>query len=181
MKKPKLLYVALAFVMVVSTGVLSFAATGLRINKTASVPLGLYRRVKGPVERGRLVELCLPEQLGKRALQKRYLPRRTWRACPGGASTILKVVAAVDGDQVVVRAKGLEVNGEISFSWGTYHSDPERPLELPVHYRLAADEVWLHGLHPLSWDSRHFGPVRPASGVHVMEPFWVAGSDREER
>lgn len=145
---------------------------GITLCRTSSVPAGFYRAVDGPLKVGHTVVLCLPEAIARRALARAYLPRRGWNACPGGAGPVIKILAAMAGDTVRVEAEGLRVNGE-SFATWVYIEDPDSPLPLPKTYRLKPGELWLHGPHPRSWDSRHFGPVPTPLGASLALPLWT--------
>ncbi len=156
-----------------------FSGAGLILNQTASLPLGLYRQVKKPVARGRLVAVCLPRPLGELAVRRHYLPSR-WAlfACPGSAGPALKIVAAMGGDTVTVRQDGLRVNGAVFDRWDLYTPATDHPVDVPTTFRLEADELWLHGLHSRSWDSRHYGPVPHDDRATVIEPVWIEEPQR---
>lgn len=150
---------------------------GYRVNFTPSVPRGLYRISEGPIEPGVLVITCLPEQLGRYGANRRYVGNRELFACPGGASPVMKAIAGDAGDTVVVSARRLEVNGQTVTRWERFPQDPFKPTDLPATWRLGPGEVWLHGVHPQSWDSRHYGPVPLDPSTQVLRPVWVEASD----
>ena len=158
--------------------------SGLVFNHTASMPIGFYRidraqRVpsRNPppqLARGATVVWCLPEALVCEARKRGYLVRGS---CPGDAEPMLKVVAAVAGDTVVVDSAGMQVNGR--------RLPNSRPLRLDSRglrlsgvaygtYVVPPDTAWLWSPHhALSFDSRYFGGV-PLSGlVGFASPVWV--------
>jgi type IV secretory pathway protease TraF len=63
------------------------------------MPLGIYREVPAMVERGALVAICLPESVARLGRERRYLPAGR---CPGDAGQVVKQIAAVPGDRVVL-------------------------------------------------------------------------------
>ncbi len=86
-------------------------AAGLRINHTASLPMGLWLiEVRGgAIGRGDIVSICPPDTDVFRVAQTRgYVP---YGRCPGGYEPLLKPVAAIAGDIVLVTPAGLAVNG----------------------------------------------------------------------
>lgn len=148
--------------------------TGLRFMLTPSLPLGIYRTVNGPPTRGAIVMACLPERVARLALERGYL----WRGdCPGGAVPLGKVVLAVAGDTVTLSAEGISVNGRAVPRSRPHERDHKgRPLE---HYPsgshvLGPGELWLFSpYHPLSFDSRYFGPIARSQVRSRLVPLWT--------
>ena len=134
-------------------------ALQLRFNFTTSQPVGIYRIVDEPLDRGDLVVVCLQGEASRLALERGYLLHGS---CPSGIRPVLKIAAAVGGDTVTLTGDGMTVNGI-----GLPNSRPRRedrkgrPLPHPLRESLvlAPDEVWLHNPAADSWDSRYFGPV----------------------
>lgn len=162
----RLLAVLLAF----DVGVWAAHAAGVRVNATASMPLGLYRiRPLGttPLRRGVLVAICPSEAALAVALPRHYLKPGP---CAGGVEPFLKEVAAVPGDRIVVSNEGERVNGTALPNSGRLAGDC---AGLPIPhipdgaYRIAPGTVWLYAPSPASWDSRYYGadPVRNVVGV----------------
>jgi conjugative transfer signal peptidase TraF len=138
---------------------------GLRVNLTLSIPRGVYWYVPGSVHRGDLVQACLPLPLAVYAKARHMLGEGS---CPAQSEPIVKVLAAVPGDTVVLRRNGIRINGA---SWPmsaprTIDSQGRRiDLSLiPGVYVVTAASAFLLGLHSRSWDSRYFGPL-PMSAV----------------
>jgi conjugative transfer signal peptidase TraF len=151
--------------------VLAAHALRLRINWTSSMPLGLYRESPGPLERGALVLICLPEEVVRMGRQRGYLPSGS---CPGGVSPIVKELVAIAGDEIELREDFLSVNGVI------VDRTPLRPNDslgrtlahAPTgRFVVAPGEIWVLGQHrERSWDSRYFGPIPIASVVGAARP-----------
>lgn len=138
---------------------------GPRVNLTPSIPRGIYWYVPGNVHRGNLVQACLPLPLAMYAKARHMLGEGS---CPAQSEPIVKVLAAVPGDTVVLRRSGIRINGS---SWPMsaprlIDSQGQRVdfRLIPGVYVVRAASAFLLGLHPRSWDSRYFGPL-PMSTV----------------
>jgi conjugative transfer signal peptidase TraF len=129
----------------------------LRLNVSASVPLGLYRlhRVPASLERGMLVVLPVPAAV--QAFHSRWLP-------------LLKPIAGLPGDEVCVGDEGFVVNGR--------HFGPVLPESggRPVPsmglgcVTVEPASVIVATETPRSLDSRYFGPVRITDLSAVATP-----------
>jgi conjugative transfer signal peptidase TraF len=135
-----------------------FAGSGLRINASPSLPMGLYVVSKSPD--ANLVEFCPAEPFARLA------NARGWRGngnCPDGAAPLLKPVVAHAGDVVELSARGIAVNGHLLPNTAPLSRDSQgRPLQpWPFgHYRIGGDAVWVaSSYNSHSFDSRYFGPV----------------------
>src|SRR4051794_36391049 len=86
------------------------AALGLRLNMTPSVPTGLWRvwPAAGALQRGGVVQACLPEHISAEGRKRGYLHGGK---CPGKAYPVLKPVGALPGDVVKVTPAAVLVNG----------------------------------------------------------------------
>ena len=142
----------------------------LIVNRTHSLPVGLYYWSDVPIKKGSIV-LFKPdhstplEHLGlERGYEARALP-------------LLKRVVALAGDVVSVSSSGVSVNGELlTNSAPLSHDEAGRPLEMAQldQFRLGADQAFLMGVTSTSRDSRYFGPVPLArcSGSFVPVLTW---------
>ena len=85
------------------------ATAGLRINGTASLPVGLYLATGKSPEKGDLVFVDPPSlPLFALAKERGYLGAGF---SPAGCSALIKRLAGVAGDRVTIDASGVEVNG----------------------------------------------------------------------
>lgn len=143
-----------------------FAAkeTGLRWNSSASMPIGLWRVTPPtqPLTRGEIVVFCMPEgPLTAMALERDYVGRGD---CSSGVEPLLKPVAAIPGDTVVVSPQGISVNGELIPNTAQLAEDPAGralPAWPANEYDVQDGNVWLVCGHtPLSFDGRYLGPAR---------------------
>ena len=151
--------------------------SGLRVNTTPSMPVGLWRiaPVLAELRRGDIVTACPPEAAGTReAAARGYLAAGT---CPGGYEPLVKSVAAVPGDLVTVGRTGVSVNGALLDGTAPLDRDSAgRELRAfpPGVHRVPASRVWLLSGHDArSWDSRYFGPVAIEDVQAVAHPVWV--------
>ena len=143
-------------------GVLAIGAraAGIWVNLSGSLPIGLYRTTHGPIVRGSIVVVCLPESVAAFALEREYLQPGS---CPGGVEPLGKTVAALEGDTVAVRADGVWVNGHLLMASRPLIRDSRgRLLPRLVGWgrRLSVREVALVATRrPGSFDSRYFGEI----------------------
>lgn len=173
-------------------GVALFAAlwyrAGLLINHTGSMPVGIYRiarltdaqrravaagRLIPP--RGAVVVWCLPADVAAIARRRGYVARGS---CAGGVEPVLKHVAAVPGDTVLVDAVGLSVNGRALANSRALTRDAQgRPAAAiaPGQFVVQAGTAWLWSPYSArSYDSRYFGAVPLDGWVGLSRPVWVS-------
>lgn len=162
---------------------IAYQRSGVLLNHTGSMPLGLYRVSRAPravasdvpvLTRGATVVWCLPLRLVGEARRRGYLGGG---ACPGGVESILKEVAAVPGDTVVVSAAGMAVNGRaLPYSRPLAHDSRGRPITaVPFgRYPVVPGEAWVWSPYTaLSFDSRYYGPLALSDLVGVARPLWT--------
>ena len=100
-------------------------ALDIRVNLTASVPLGLYIATSEPTD---YVAFCLSAELETKALARQYI---TPGHCPGGGTPLLKPIVARPGDIVRLDARGITVNGRLlPHTYPKLKDTFERPLEV---------------------------------------------------
>ena len=156
-------------------------AVGLHWSLTDSLPRGVYQRTHAPLARGALVAFCLPLAQAEFGWQRGYLAAvpnlPVLRECPAGYQPLLKPIAAMAGDVVELSPETVIINGEaITQSHTQAHDRAGRMLpHVPWgRYVLTAGELWVMSTyHPLSWDSRYFGPIRIETVIATVVPLWV--------
>jgi len=130
--------------------------SGLRINVSPSLPVGLYVTTGT----GKLVEFCPSEPFAHLALARGY---RNAGVCPDGGAPLMKPIVASTGDQVDFSARGFAVNGMRIPKTAPLVADTKgRPLSHWAfgRYAVPAGVVWVaSSYNPRSFDSRYFGPV----------------------
>lgn len=146
---------------------LVFYTAGLRVNTSASIPLGIYRMVSapGPVA-GDLVMACpLDTPVFVQAKGRGYLGVGP---CPSGISPLMKRLEATEGDVVAFTSRGVIVNGELVNSSEPLAADQAgRPMpELRTSAQpVPAGQVLLMGIdNPKSFDGRYYG-LLPATQI----------------
>jgi conjugative transfer signal peptidase TraF len=159
-----------------------------RVNTSASLPRGLYAEVPSawmvrPPGRGDLVVACAPPAAAELARRRAYLGDGPCAAeAAGGAAPLGKVVLAVAGDEVIVAAAGLAVNGRaVPASRVVPRDAAGRPLPHPTFggSHVGPGELWLFApYHPRSYDNRYFGPVSTAAVRGWLIPVAIANDDR---
>lgn len=152
------------------------AAFGLRLNTTASAPVGLWRIAPldaQHIERGTLVSICPPPLAVVVAMRAQgYL--HTGDCADTATTPLLKPVVAVPGDIVTVTPDGpLHVNGtELAHS----APEPNMPAWTPGTYTVHPGEIWLLSRYSAgSFDSRYFGPVAVANLRGRAVPVLILG------
>jgi conjugative transfer signal peptidase TraF len=143
---------------------------GLRLNSTGSLPLGLYR--VSTAADANLVEFCPTEPYSRLSVVRQY---RNPGNCPDGDSPLLKPIVALPGDTIVLSKSGLQVNGLLLRNTAPRsHDSAGRPLpHYPFGtYRVSPGTIWVASTyHPLSFDSRYFGPISTTIVRHRLKPF----------
>ena len=146
---------------------------GVRLNLTASVPIGLYLTSSSP--KARFAEFCPPEPFGSMSVNRGY--RRRSAGCPDHGEPLLKPIIARAGDLVEVTSDGIRVNGSPIPSTRALPEDSAcRPLSpWPIGlYHVGPGSVWVaSSYNPRSFDSRYFGPIRLTDIKSRLRPLWV--------
>lgn len=150
---------------------------GLRVNMSASMPVGLWRVTEpsSKLARGMVVLFCISDgPLAIMALERGYVAPGV---CSSRTQPILKPVAAVANDIVTISADGIAINGVLEPHSVALKQDPAgRPLPAlsPGPYHVASDEVWvLSGNTPVSFDSRYYAAVSSSSIKGIAHPLLV--------
>ncbi len=136
-------------------------------NPTPSVATGWYRIVPADLETlraGDVVLVRLPPAVAALAERRAYLPSNV---------PLLKRVGAVAPQRVCVLGASVNIDGVPAAA--VLRSDRRgRPLPAWRQCRaLRADELFLVGTHPASFDSRYFGPVPASAVLGVAHPLWL--------
>ena len=149
---------------------------GVIVNVTPSMARGLWQQSYQPPKRGDVVIACPPAMHVLRlGADRGYLGGGD---CPSSYEPLIKPIAAVPGDTVVVRSDGvIEINGTaLQNSRSLRRDGADRPLPgIPVGtYDVAPGEVWLISSYsPRSFDSRYLGPVPISSIRGAVKPLWT--------
>lgn len=145
-----------ALVLAAITGAFHF--DGIRVNASASLPIGFYRTTSDAS--AKLIEFCPPEPFGSLSANRAY---RRKGNCPDGAEPLMKPIVAVAGDTVELTAAGQAVNRNLLRNSAPLPFDTNhRPLQHWPYdkYRVASGTVWvISSYNARSYDSRYFGPI----------------------
>ncbi len=159
-------------------GTILFAyVVGIRLNVTASIPIGMYwvtrYHTTDALSRGTLVLACPPLAAARIARQRQYLIRGS---CPGDVMPLGKSIAAIPNDTVVITSNEIVVSGVSLAASHTRIDDAQhRPLpHVPDgRYIVPPHTVWLAGYTANSWDSRYFGVVYHDAIRGILHPVWT--------
>lgn len=147
----------------------AFHFAGIRVNASASLPIGLYRITSD--QRAKLVEFCPAEPFGSLSANRAYRGKGN---CPDGAEPLMKPIVAVAGEVVTMSIRGVTVSGRLLPN--------SAPLTVDTHnhplkhwptgdYRVLAGTVWvISSYNARSFDSRYFGPVTISSIRSHLSP-----------
>ena len=176
MKKPIKILAISILAMSVSLFVLSIGAriSGIYINPTPSLPVGFYKAVDEPIDRGAYVAFCPPQNaVFDMARDRSYINRGN---CLGGYGLLLKLVFAQSGDTVSIDQAGIFVNGKHLPNSAQLTADAEgQPLP---QYRLQAvvndsEYLLLSDVNPQSFDARYFGLIARSQIKQVVHPVFT--------
>ena len=147
-------------------------ALGIRLNLTASLPLGLYIATDQPTD---YVAFCLGGQPEKIALARQYI---TSGHCPGGGTPLLKLIVARPSDSVTYSHAGIAVNGKLLPNTAPQLRDAlGRPLATYPFgtYAVPHGTFWVASSYDgRSFDARYWGPL-PSSAIRLhLRPLWVS-------
>lgn len=159
-----------------------FAALGLlylagfRLNVTPSMPRGIYRLSDSPIRRGDFVGFCLSGPWASLAGQSGYVGSGL---CPSGLKPLLKKLAALPGDELLISPAGITVirpDDPESFWPAPHRSVDGTGRILPASDlrpgRVSPGLGLLLAGHPGSFDGRYFGLV-PLTGLTRLEPVFT--------
>jgi conjugative transfer signal peptidase TraF len=175
---PRRVALVLGLLALGNVAFLAAQAAGLRINTTASMPQGIYliREHAGEIpQRGSVVVICPAANVLAVAIPRQYLQPGP---CPGNVEPLLKKVAAVPGDTVMVSDAGVIVNGRSLPNSQRIARDCQGRNLLRIargRYTLAQGSLWLYAPITRSYDSRYFGPQPAANVVGLATPVLIFG------
>lgn len=134
---------------------------------------GLYRYVSKQIDRGDIVETCLPPQISAYALMRHYIKTGT---CPGSAGPVTLQVVAKAPDVVQLTQTQVIVNNKALTNSATEKQDDLQhtyPAIARGTYVLNDGELWLMGNSNSSWDSRYFGSINQIQIRAIIKPIFL--------
>ncbi len=158
---------------------LFFYACGARINRSNSLPKGIYRAVDKPPERGDIVTFWPSDCAEIRLARERgYIFDGIYnRNGGGGYGLLMKRYLGLPGDVVSVTDDGVFINGVLLPNTKPLLcdniGDPLPRLRF-TGYTLKENEAFFISDHmPRSYDARYFGVQETRQIVEVLVPVWV--------
>ncbi len=144
---------------------------GYRVNLTPSLPVGLYRFVNGPLQRGQIVAFCLDDPaFVQLAREREYLAAGS---CHSGLRPLLKEISGLAGDNIRHHGDLIMVNDQVLAHTETLGKDSQGRSMPPSHLRTGViplgKALLLSQHHNGSLDSRYFGLV-PIVSLWPVEP-----------
>lgn len=166
---------SLAVALATLAGVVAIVrAFGLRIQHTASLPVGIYRTVAGAPVRGSVGLWCLPRAIAVAGRERGYFAAGS---CDGETEPVGKGILGVAGDTIHYSEGGVTLNGcTVPNSRPLARDSRGRRLpHVPFGtYVLRAGEVWIWSpFSPASYDSRYFGPIPTSGFISLVTPVWT--------
>lgn len=136
------------------------------LNRTESVPKGLYRLTEAPLEHGALVAYQ-PTFEENEWLYSNRIIGKDW--------VLLKHIAALGGDTVCIRGDVISVHGKPMAN--TWYS--KERYNSSVCETLKTGDIFLLNRHPKSVDGRYFGIQKQSQIIGVVRPIWTWGRNPE--
>ena len=151
--------------------IVACAILGIRFNLTESLPQKVL--IVTHDNSASLVEFCPQGPAAELSMERGY---RRPGICPDGGAPLLKPIVARAGDLVEVSSNGITVNGKLLRNSAPRPKDSQgRPLTSwpQGNYVVAAGFIWVVSqYHPLSFDSRYYGPIPVNLVRHHLRPIW---------
>lgn len=148
---------------------------GYRLNVTPSLPRGIYQLSTESPARGDIVSFCISGDAADLARSRGYLQAGS---CPSGLRPLMKRLAAMPGDKVIVSEKSTSCSSSGGFCclWPVTPLKTDRkgrPLAAAPIGGVVPDRMALVlTRHPGGFDSRYYGFV-PLESLQKMEPVFT--------
>lgn len=143
-------------------------SSGLRLNTTGSMPVGVYRLSEDGPKKGDYVVFCPDSALAE--FGRDFLGAGI---CPAGCRPLLKLIVAGPGDTVSLTASGVAVNG-VDLPNSRVLEQDRSGRTLPHSLKPGAvpsGAALLMAPHPSSFDGRYFGFVASTALQKVIPVF----------
>ncbi|MEE3501280.1 S26 family signal peptidase [Acidiphilium acidophilum] len=166
-----------------AVGVLADVAlvrSGLIINVTPSMPIGLYRLSSLPrrLHDGMIVYLCPPSPARNLAMaqaaQGKWLLTSPRSPCPSHLVPFLKKIGATPGQTVTLTMRGTSIDGHLLPATAIKRfAKNGQPMihQKPGSYLMGPRQVWVwDNSSPWAYDSRYWGPLPVANILKQARP-----------
>lgn len=149
-KRAAVLSAAVVGLALLAVGPLIPLQTNVLFNGSGSAPIGFYRVESGPVSKGDLVLVELPDWAKRLVEVRGYLPSDV---------PLIKRIVATDGDMVCRLGRKISVNfDDLAEVLDTDSEGRAMPYWIGC-WRLESGQYFLLQDHPRSFDSRYLGPL----------------------
>ena len=154
-------------------------ACGARINRTNSLPKGIYWAVSKPPERRDIVTFWPSDRAEMKLARARgYIPHGVYNQNHGvGYGLLMKRYLGLPGDVVSVTDEGVFINNALIPNTKPLDRDnigDPLPRFRIAEYRLKDHEALFISNHlPRSYDARYFGVQETRQIVEVVVPVWT--------
>jgi conjugative transfer signal peptidase TraF len=165
-KKVSLICISLFSVVFIS-GCLLYQA-GIRINLTASLPVGIWKIDKSfiKIEKGDYVWFTPTKKIADFALKRGYLEKNT--QCKNNAIPLLKIVYGLPGDSYSFHHNGIKINNIPIEKTKRRQTDSQGRVMPQIPNGIVQEkQFFVLTLNSHSFDSRYFGsiPVQNIEGT----------------
>ncbi len=171
------------FAGLLAVGVLADAAlvrSGLIINVTPSMPIGLYRLSSLPrrLHDSMIVYLCPPSPARNLAMMQavrgHWLLTSPRSTCSAHLVPFIKQIGATPGQTVTLTMRGTSIDGHPLPATAIKHfAKNGQPMihQKPGSYQMKSGQVWVwDNSSPWAYDSRYWGPLPVANILKQARP-----------
>jgi conjugative transfer signal peptidase TraF len=172
-KKIAMFYVLATLLCLTAFVFVLFHAFGVRVNRSDSLPAILYRIT--PLEDGEAVNIGdrilidlskISNPVIERGIERGYVTRTE-------NQPMLKRIAGVPGDAVIIEGGFLSVNGELTkITVESQDSHGGKLQAYPTPITLPPNHYWLNSDPERGFDSRYFGPIHRDAFTHRAHPIF---------
>lgn len=163
----------------------AFPLFGLVWNRSDSLPVGIYRKVNAPLQRGAIVMFCLSGEAAALTQARGYV-WQSWlkTGCEHDLLPLMKPIAALPHDHIEQNAAGIFINGIAIANSARINADGAgRQMPIPdLPERVPKNHLLLLSTHNLmSWDSRYYGVIAMNQVRAVLQPLLIFTQYAEEK
>jgi len=172
-KKLCIFTTAACFFLIFLSSLLYFS--GVRVNTTKSIPIGIYLKSDGEIEKNAYVFFCPPDtEVFSMAKSRDYI---SGGFCTGGYGYMMKKILAAKNDVVTVNERGVFINGKLLPLSKQIKMDRSGAL-LPSYsldnYTLQDNDLLLMSdVSATSFDGRYFGIIDKSQVKDVIRPIFL--------
>lgn len=152
--------------------------SGVRINTTKSIPIGIYLTTNKQLSIGDFVMFCPPDTDIFLAAKKRgYI---TSGFCSGDYGYMMKQVVGQTGDMVTITEKGVLLNDQLLPHSQLIESDLDGnalPKYKEEYVISDGDVLLMSNISDTSFDGRYFGPISKNQILTVVNPLITFGGE----